>query len=81
MSYTITSGKENIWVNKDVSIKVAASDNSGSVTVKYTTNCNSNCKYTTIKNDVIKISNNGSYIVRIIATDKAGNSTEKKLQL
>ena len=40
LSYLLTSGKENTWVNTDVSIKVTASDNSGSVTVKYTTNCN-----------------------------------------
>ena len=81
LSYTITSGKENTWVNKDVSIKVTASDNSGNVTVKYTTNCNNNCKYTTVKNNVIKFSNDGSYIVRIIANDKAGNSIEKKVNI
>ena len=81
LSYTITSGKENTWVNKDVSIKVTASDNSGNVTVKYTTNCNSNCKYTTVTNGTIKISSTGSSIVRIIASDKAGNSIEKKVNV
>lgn len=79
LSYLLTSGKENTWVNTDVSIKVTASDNSGSVTVKYTTNCNSNCKYTTVSNNIIKISSTGSNVVRIVATDKAGNSTEKKV--
>ena len=79
LSYSLTSGKENIWVNTDVSIKVSASDNSGSVTVKYTTNCNSDCKYTTVSNNIIKISSTGSNVVRIVATDKAGNSTEKKV--
>jgi len=81
LSYTITSGKANTWVNTDVSIKVTASDNSGSVTVKYTTNCNSNCKYTTVSKGVIKISSTGSSVVRIIATDKAGNSTEQKVNV
>lgn len=79
LSYTITTGKKNAWVNKDVTIKVTASDNSGSVTVKYTTNCNSSCKYTTVSGGVIKVSTEGSSVVRIVASDKAGNSTEEKV--
>lgn len=79
LNYTITSGKENDWTNGDVTIKVTATDSSGSVTVKYTTNCNTNCKYTKVTNNTIKISNVGSTVVRIIATDKASNSVEKKV--
>lgn len=77
LSYTITTGKENAWTNMDVSIKTTATDNSGSVTVKYTTNCTSNCKYINVTNNLIKINTLGTSVVSIVATDKTGNSVQK----
>jgi len=79
LSYTITSGKANAWVNTNVSIKVNASDDSGSVTIKYARNCSSNCTYTTVSSGTITVSNSGSSVITIVATDKSGNSTEKKV--
>ena len=79
LSYTVTSGKENSWVNTNVSIKVSASDDSGSVTLKYTRNCSSNCTYTTISSNTITVSNTGSSVITIVATDKSGNTTSKNV--
>lgn len=82
LSYTITKGKENEWVNTDVEIKVTASDNVGVNTIQYTKNCTSNCKYTTIKNnEIITISETGSTTITIIAKDKAGNSATKTVKV
>lgn len=82
LSLTFTKGKQKEWVNTDVEIKVAASDNVGVNTIQYTKNCTSNCKYTTIKNnDVIKLTEAGSYTITIIAKDKAGNTDKEDVYI
>lgn len=83
LRYSITSGRENAWVNKDVTIKVTASDNvSSELKVKYTVNCSSNCKYTDITSKKsITISSNGTSNVKIVAEDSSGNTTTKTVKV
>ena len=77
LKYTMSGGKNNEWTNETVTIKVEASDNSGKVNVKYALNCTSKCKYINISNNTIKISEEGTNIVTIIASDPNNNSVKE----
>lgn len=81
ISYSFVNGKENEWNNKNVSIKIKATDNEELKSLKYTYNCNSNCKYTTIRsNETINFEYDGEYSVQIVATDKNNNETKKRIR-
>lgn len=80
LSLSFSSGQENTWTNKDVVIKTSAKSNTGgAVSLKYTVNCSKNCKYTEVKNNQITISNNGSTVVSVVATDSYNNQVTKSV--
>ena len=72
-------GSKDIWNTSDVQLSVVASDNSNKVSVKYALNCSSNCQYTNVIDNKIKISTEGNNTVTVVATDSSNNSTEVKV--
>lgn len=73
-----SNGGDNSWTNKDVIITVNANSIFGINSIKYAINCDGNCDYKTISNNsTIKVSNEGSTKVTVIALDKKNQETQK----
>ena len=80
LSLTLSDAKENVWTNKDVTINVSGKSDNNSLSLKYAINCESNCSYQNVSNNKIVVSNNGTYTVKVVATDnKNKKETTKKV--
>ena len=78
LKYSFSDGvKENVWTNKDVKINV-----SSNVNVKYAIDCSGNCKYYDLTDDKsILVTSEGEHVVTIMAYDKYGDSSVKKVNV
>ena len=82
LNVEIVNGKDNVWTNKDVDIKVEANSIYGIESLKYTFNCEgSKCDYKDVKNNRILVTNNGTTKVLIIAIDKNKEQEEKTVTI
>lgn len=76
LSLSLVNIKEGVWTKDNVTINVNASVKSGTVSSKYTINCNKDCSYTTITNNKITISREGASVVSVVATANGKSVTK-----
>lgn len=79
LSLKFQNGSNNIWTNSNVVIQVDASSIFGISSLKYTTNCDGNCKYYDVSNNKITIQNSGITRVKVLAKDKKNQEITKEV--
>ena len=78
ITLNLTASTTN-WTNKDVTIKVDAKSDGKVTSIKYATNCSSNCSYVDVSNNQIVISANGTTKVKVVAKDSNNKEATKEV--
>ncbi len=81
LSLSIVNGQEGVWSNKDIMINANASSSSGTVNLKYAVNCtdDNNCNYINVNSNRIVVSESGSSVITVVATDSNNLKTVKSI--
>ena len=69
------------WRNTDALVLVKAESVFGIESIKYTVNCENNCNYTSVTDNIIRISNNGSNKLKVIAMDYKKQEAVKEITI